>query len=691
MNYDEIELAWKPAGPRTPGLGQVYSYLKARGVTPEYAEELGFHIIPAHALVTRAMGARFEQTNPGFRDNRLAIVIPHRPHSQWWCARLVDVDFIPPTERMGWESMVEKTSRRAKMFAPPGRAPDAYLVPTLDWGKIQEGARVHIHESAIKAANGARLGYWSVGLNGVWGWSSKKTGQSLAPALLGLPWRKLKLVPVIVYDSNYEDNSQVQAAAEKLAERLMTLTGRKAEIMHVPKGPDGADRGFDDYCVQEGNDAACAWLDAGGIEAELDPVRLAVIELNERVCLVESLARVAELDTGVLMSRHDFCDVVYANRTIYDLVTEKVVSIPKVWMSSPWQTRVRALAYEPGQDRVTDEGDLNLWHGLGVQPKEGDVKPWLDLIADSVPAPHARKLVQWFAYPLQNLGSKMNTALLLFGPSGTGKDALIHPLKKVYGQENSVEVGGVNLKSSFNSLYSNKQLVHANELQRSFDSQDAVNQTLKMLVTSQFISVNRKGQPEYTVRNCANLVITSNYSDCVKMDEDDRRLYIHEWRGTHRGPEHQSYWNRYFAWADSAGGPGALLSYLLGVDLTGFDPSAWADETEAKEFMRGALRSPVEEWVWALRENADKALGTHFLGYCLLTAEELARVFNLTHGGAPVSSVKMGKACFKILEKTPRMRLEGKEDLPQSYWIVREHHKSWATSALVKRHNGRPK
>lgn len=691
MDYNELELAWpRSVAKTTPGLNQVYAYLAKRGITPQYTQELGFKIVPAHGLVTAAMGTRLEKVNPGFRENRLAIVIPHL-HSQWWCARLVDVDVVPLA---GWEKMVEGTSKRAKMFAPPGVSPDAWLAPTLDWDSgLQKGARIHIHESAIKAANGARLGYWSIGLNGVWGWSNKKSGRGMPPAMQGLPWRKLELVPVIVFDSNYETNFQVKAAAEKLAERLMSLTGRKAEIMSTPRGVDGRHRGFDDFCVEEGDKRAVEWLEVGGVAADLDPLRLAMMEINDKVCIVESMSRIAELETGTLMSRYEFCDVNYARLKVYNVITEKFEGVAKAWMGWEWQTRVRALAYTPGAERITEAGDLNLWRGWGCAPVGGNVKPWLELLADCIPdKDHQRRIIQWFAYPLQVPGGKLTTALLLYGPPGSGKDALLMPIKALYGGDNAVEISSPQLKSSFNSIYASRQFVHANELQRSFDSQDVVNQVLKLLITSEFQTVNRKGQPEYTVRNVCNVAITSNYADCVKMDEDDRRLYIHEWKGRHVGPEHQGYWDKYFTWSQSQTGPAALHAYLLGVDLTGFNPAERAAETEAKEFMREALRSPLEEWIHRLKIDPDGVLGLHYIGRCLFTSDELANVYNASAGErGQIAPVRMGKACFKFLNKTPRMRLgdDKHEGEKFTYWIVRGTNKDWSTPKMVKKNGGR--
>ena len=223
------------------GFPAVLKYLRDRGIHEDMIEDLGLHIMPAAEVIRRSRGS-------ASADDRLAVVFPHYnvggDYINWWSSRLVDTGLRPVVA--SFAALVPH--KRGKMYCPPNEPPHAYLPPILDWRILQKGDRVYIHESCIKAINGARLGRWSIGLNGVWGWGSRKHNLSLVQELRDLPWRALQLRPVIVFDSNASDNWDVQAAISQLTARLLEITGQHATHILLPKHGD-EHQGFDDFCV----------------------------------------------------------------------------------------------------------------------------------------------------------------------------------------------------------------------------------------------------------------------------------------------------------------------------------------------------------------------------------------------------------------------------------------------------------
>lgn len=676
LTSTEIEqMSFAGSGEQLPGIQQAYNYLRVRGISPEYAHDLGLVILPARELLSRVRGKTSH-------DARLAIVFPHEG-TEWWSARLVDSGL-----RMAVQSFDDLTVARGKMTCPPNEPPHAYLVPTLDWGSLQDNARIYIHESCIKAANGARLGRWSIGLNGVWGWTSRKHNIALVEELRGLPWKSKKLRPTIVFDSNYEDNWDVQAAASRLAAKLHEITGSECDLLVTPRCSDDRHQGFDDFAVSAGNDAATAWLDQEGTPLDIAPVEVLKSQLNSEVCVVRSLGRIAEQATGTLMTRQVFTDVNYADYNVLD-DEDKVVNVPRVWLTDSRRTTVNALSYQPGEPVLTSDGDLNLWRGMGRDPQQGDVTPWLDLLENNVPDEGLRRwILQWMAYPLQNMGRKMNSFLLLFGPSGTGKDMILRPLHRIYG-DNAIMVSNDELKSTFTSLYSAKQFIHANELVRVRQDNELVNQKIKMIVTSEKLTVNQKGQPEYKIRNVANLAITSNYVDCVKLDEDDRRACVVEW-GAHQKVERrkdQDYWVPLVEWIDGDGAA-AVYDYLLGVDMEGFDPMAWAPGTEAKDEVIDAGRSSVEAFVHRLIEDPDAELGGAFSGKPLFTAKELAVIHygcspdDLKPQQVDLLSKKLRSAGVPRANEGKNLKVAG---AVARYWVIRRVGEDWSSPAKCQK------
>lgn len=682
LTFQEINLKYGD-GIRTEldnvGFPAVLRYLAKRGIPSEQLDDLGIRILPAGELMDMARGVNRISS----ADDRLAVVFPHFSASgdyiNWWSARLVETGLRPAIVSIA--NLVP--AKRGKMFCPPNEAPHAYLVPTLDWSQLKRGDKVYIHESCIKAINGARVGRWSVGLNGVWGWGSKKQQISLVEELRSLPWKALELVPVIVFDSNVEDNWDVKEAMSSLAARLMEICHVQAHSLKLPKGPDGH-WGFDDYCMAVGDETALAFLDGETTPVAISGIELMKMQLNNEVCVVESLGRIAVQETGVLMSRSTFTDVNYAH---YICLVEdgenkapKMVNVPRLWLADKRRVVAKELAYEPGGEVICG-GNLNLWRGMALEPAAGDVSMWLHLLEFSIEDPSIRQwLVQWMAYPLQNLGAKLKSFVHFYGPPGSGKQAVIHPLMLAYGR-NAITIGKDQIDTQFNSVYSHKQLINLDEIHGgNTSSATAVGNRIKRLVTDGSMVVNTKGQPEYVVRNCANLVTTANYSDAIRLDDDDRRAAVIQFgkRGRVLGKE---WWIRYFKWLEEDGAA-AVYSYLMGVDMEGFQPNDWAPMTETKEVMQEATRRVDEQWVHMLWEDPDSVLPDALKG-SLFTAKQLAMLCyaddpkGIDPGRIKSFGIKLESAGFKRL---PITKWAGKVE---RFWVVRERDADWRSDAVL--------
>src|ERR1035437_1071399 len=295
---------------RTDTPEEVLEYLRDRGVSGLLASQLGVKYARASELIADARGGPQWQG-----DTRLAIVFPHFNLKgeviDWWSARLVGRG-LAPTLRVvasfgdSVEAAQAAPSGLGKMFCPPNEPPSAYL-PTAEglplWSSLQRGARIYIHEPVIKAVNGAVLGTYSVGLNGVWGWGSRKHNISLVPEIRALPWKALALQPVILFDSNINSSAHVQEAAKRLATRLLEITGQEAKLLRLPPPhAEEADYGFDDFVHKVGLEDADYFLKNTPLEdLELSQVELIKLELNSRVAVVESLGVIVDQATGTLM------------------------------------------------------------------------------------------------------------------------------------------------------------------------------------------------------------------------------------------------------------------------------------------------------------------------------------------------------------------------------------------------------
>lgn len=670
------------------GLDKVWQYLQVRGVNRETAERCNLLVVKAQQLIAAA-----RKTKKGhLEDSRAAIVFPHFDAQgqpiDWWSARLVEI--APPELKLvSFGNLVEKKPL-GKMFCPPVEAPHAYLPPLLDWVGIPKGSKVYVHESCIKSINGALHGEYSVGLNGVWGWTSKKHNVGLVEELRSLPWKALKLQPIILFDSNINDNWDVQQACSRLAAKIYEYTGCKAQLLRLPKKPDGVDQGFDDFCDEHNAQEIRDFLARPTEEIAISEIELLKLQLNNEVCVVRGISRVVHQHTGVVMKRQDFTDMNYAHFEVIDIDDKgrpHRINVPKLWVADRKRVEVESLEYAPGE-KVIFHDRLNMWRGMGLEPEPGDVVPWITLLNANVENEETRHwLTCWLAYPLQRLGAKMNSYLLLFGPSGTGKDLFLRPMQRIYGP-NFVKIGNEEIRSQFSSLYAMKQFVQIDELARQFDDGPTVSQKIKRLTTDLKITVNEKNQPEFKVDNHLNMAVTSNYPDCLKLDDDDRRAAVINWRAwqeieDHRGDE--AYWQQYIDWCDN-GGAEALYDYLLQYPLGDFNPMAWAPATEAKQTVKEATKSSIERWVKDLDEDPDSVLPLISAHKQLWTSKDLAIVF---YGGnedflkkSQIDQIGVALRDSGFKRANDGKVIRDKNSKVDRYWIIRDRkNRKWSEPA----------
>lgn len=661
------DLPHSPQQPLEPiGIDRVYDYLRKRGIHKDDIEHLGLLIL---------RGVDIGRSS----DDRAAIVFPHRnlrgEFIEWWSARMVEL--VPAT---GFAALTAQA--RPKMLCPAKEAPAAYLAPQFGapwaWSTVPKGSVIYIHESAIKAINGAKLGHYSIGLNGVEGWASKPHDIALVSQIKDLPWKAKALKCVVVFDSDAQSNDNVMRAVLRFNARMKELfEGVDVRYLPLPPPPTGLgiDKwGFDDYCAHVGPEVAREFLDSwptASQSGETSPVDDLKLKLNGEVLFVNTLKRVLRIADGTIMNKNDFTDMCFAHYLAE--VGDKTVNVPNLWLKWDKRRTVDRIVYSPGLEPIGKDY-YNTWPGMGREPVAGDVSRWLELLARAVPDESLRKwLLCWFAYPLQNLGCKLTTYVYLYGPGGCGKGALLAPFFGIYGDRNAVQVGRERLVSDFNSIYASRQFVHVDEIHSGADRDGlALTNKIKMLTTADKLTVNAKGAPEYVVDNHLNLVVTGNYSDGIKLDDDDRRCCVIKAGGGAEVVRDEAYWRPYWDWATSTEGQAALYAYLLQVDMTGFNPHGWAPMTREKSVVTEAARSGLEAWVHTLRNSPEEVLDALMVKAPALSVDQLAVAYvgdDMSTKVTPGLKVRLGALLSDMgFHRTGQVRVG--EKLARRLWVL---------------------
>jgi hypothetical protein len=536
------------------------------------------------------------------------------------------------------KSGLTKGAKLRKYDQPANTSVEIYLPQFTDWQALQKdpAQALVVTEGELKAACGTKCGFPTVGLGGVFSFGSKDKGQAILPALSEFVWEGRDVF--ICYDSDAASNKQVVLAELRLAKQLTDLSAivRVVRLPAIGKGKCG----MDDYIVAKGADAFDALLNSSELFAACE----ALHQLNSEVLYVEHPSMVAryprenhptDQDRIRMMKVGVFEGEVFADRKYLSIgATGKSVERPaaKDWIVWPGRSKVDSVVYAPGDGQVVNGNQLNLWEGWGAKPVKGDVSLYtqlLDTVFKGADKAQRKWFEQWVAYPIQNPGAKLNSAVVVWSAvEGSGKSLLGYTIGRVYGK-NYAEVTKAALSSPNNDWCAHKQFVVGEEITGG-ESRDVAD-LLKNMITGEAIRVNEKYVPNYFIKNCVNYYFTSNHQDAFFLSREARRYFIWEIVGEKAS---DAFFARYDKWYKTQTAIDALLYYLLGVDLTGFNPMAEAPRTQARKEMIDAGKSEHAAWISELQEFPDNKLrlGDVVLPYSLFTVEDLLLLYQPDDG-----------------------------------------------------------
>ena len=249
-----------------------------------------------------------------------------------------------------------------------------------------------------------------------------------------------------------------------------------------------------------------------------------------------------------------------------------------------WISRGACYLDQVGFDPSGKDGNvkLNTWQGWPMKPVEGSCDKLLELLEYLCgKEQNSREVFQWLlcwlAYPLQNPGAKMASAVIMHGPQGTGKSTVFQTVAKIYGDYATV-LNQRGLEDKFNSDWSDSKLfILAEEVVTRAEMWHIKNE-LKELVTGEWIRINPKNIAAYRQRNQVNICYLSNENQPLPLDNDDRRHLV-----IYTPPAlSEAYYDEVNLELES-GGIAAFYHYLLTLDLSKFHPKKRPPMTEAKQ------------------------------------------------------------------------------------------------------------
>ena len=315
-------------------------------------------------------------------------------------------------------------------------------------------------------------------------------------------------------------------------------------------------------------------------------------ELNEIFAdwhYVVSTNRMVNSATKVALDRERF-EALMANR------------IRRAWpIYSQWPQRsVKSrMTYLPAQPAVLEDA-INMWRPTELNPKSGNVSPWLSHILNFYSHDEVEHLLNWLAYVVQNPSQKAGHAVLMGSKyEGIGKDLWLVPIRMAFGKHNVSEIGADSLGSQFNEWLAHKHLIIIQEIWTG--ARRELSNQLKPLLSSppDEIMVNEKGIARYPIPNiCASIMLT-NHKDAVSMAAEDRRYFV-MW--SEEKPQSPEYYSSFADWVSDVENQSHVYYYLLHRDVSKFNIKAPPPKTTAKMDMVDATMTKAESLVAVIRD-----------------------------------------------------------------------------------------
>ncbi|MEN9490011.1 MAG: hypothetical protein RJA63_460 [Pseudomonadota bacterium] len=271
------------------------------------------------------------------------------------------------------------------------------------------------------------------------------------------------------------------------------------------------------------------------------------------------------------------------------------IGIADAWLKHPERRQyLNGMALLPGE--ATPEGVYNLWQGLGVQPVEGDCTMALDFIRDDICSSnpdHFAYLIRWMAWCVQNPGKQAEVAVVTQGAKGAGKGTLWRWMLRIFGMHGLHILHRRHLVGNFNAHLRAVCFVFADEAFFAGDHDGEA--VIKGVITEPELTVERKGVDAFAIRNRLKVAMATNSEWAVAASEDERRYFVLVVSSRRRG-DHEFFHelNRQM----DAGGLGALLHYLLNLDITDFNIRS-VPNTQALQQQKIRSLKPFRAWLFA--------------------------------------------------------------------------------------------
>jgi hypothetical protein len=281
------------------------------------------------------------------------------------------------------------------------------------------------------------------------------------------------------------------------------------------------------------------------------------------------------------------------------VMARQVRRATSVYVQWPNASIKKSMTYLPGKPAIVEDS-INMWRPSELNPKSGDVQPWIQHIMHFYSEDEVNHMLDWIAHTLQRPSIKPGHAILMGSRyEGVGKDLWLLPVRAAFGKHNVSEIGADSLASQFNEWLVNKHLIIVQEIWSG--SRRELSNQLKPLLSAppDEIMVNEKGVSRYATPNICATIMLTNHKDAVSMAAEDRRYFI-IW--SDKAPMDPDYYYSFAEWVMDPENQSHVYDYLLKRDVSKFNVKARPPKTAAKTEMVEATMTKAENLVAVIRD-----------------------------------------------------------------------------------------
>jgi len=326
------------------------------------------------------------------------------------------------------------------------------------------------------------------------------------------------------------------------------------------------------------------------------------------------------------------------------------------WSPVPYNTIQRVIMYD-GRKL------LNTWRGFAIEPKEGDVQPWLNHLAHVVPEEdYRRALLWWIAFTIQKPDVKVNWQPVILGTSGAGKDALFRPIATIFGSAYKT-IGNRDIKGDYDDGLYQTKLLHISEAKglSGLAIEFYKRITAKEASTTQLLNI--KGKAQVLQQNICNVLVITNNLDAMKFSKDERRPFVLRSPNVMTEEQQRLYFDE---WLDKEGSE-HLFHYLLNYDLSEFKPGVRPYKTVHFDALFDITQSDQEVKLEETIESFDAAL-PDFLKVMIGSDDR----YSIAHIKVWLENNGWKRWDEHVVGKRIKRKINGKHCAPKSrQWYVR--------------------